>query len=227
MRGRGRFPRSLRKTRTASSGTSGPRAPTSRRQRPACARGFPPARDGGRRASRVEEVPARAREIPDLAARLASDGAELAVMEPTPDYRRTWSYLLEAASLSVQLANSPRARQLAGRLDAQWTARLAGTGLLRPSLVPPPETRALCDLARTRLQLARDRTREWQRLEKPLERALARGLVTGQDEDRLRHPGGHRRRRARPEGPGRLGRRARQGRPQDPRPPPPTPGPRP
>ena len=41
-----------------------------------------------------------------------------------------------------------------------------------PSFVPPPEIRALRDLTRTRLQLVRDRTREWQRLEKLLEGAL-------------------------------------------------------
>jgi hypothetical protein len=45
-------------------------------------------------------------------------------------------------------------------------------GLLRPSFVPPPEIRALRDLTRARLQLVRDRTREWQRLEKLLEGAL-------------------------------------------------------
>ena len=45
-------------------------------------------------------------------------------------------------------------------------------GLLRPSFVPPPEIRALRDLTRTRLQLVRDRTRAWQRLEKLLEGAL-------------------------------------------------------
>jgi transposase len=44
---------------------------------------LPPARDGGRRTSRVEEVPARAREILDLAVRLISDGVELVVMEST------------------------------------------------------------------------------------------------------------------------------------------------
>ena len=38
--------------------------------------------------------------------------------------------------------------------------------------MPPPEIRALRDLTRTRLQLVRDRTREWQRLEKLLEGAL-------------------------------------------------------
>jgi transposase len=140
---------------------------------------LPPARDGGRRTSRVEEVPARARDILDLAARLIADGVELVVMESTSDYWRIWFYLLESAGLSVQLVNSSHARQLAGRpktdrLDAQWIARLAEMGLLRPSFVPPPEIRALRDLTRTRLQLVRDRTREWQRLEKLLEGALVK-----------------------------------------------------
>ena len=92
---------------------------------------------------------------------------------------RPYFYLLEAAGLKVQLVNPSAARQLAGRpktdrLDAQWIARLAEMGLLRPSFVPPPEIRALRDLTRTRLQLVRDRTREWQRLEKLLEGALVK-----------------------------------------------------
>ena len=140
---------------------------------------LPPARGGGRRASRVEEVPAAAREVVALAGRLLADGVELVVMESTSDYWRIWFYLLEAAGLRVQLVNSRHARQLAGRpktdrLDAQWIARLAEMGLLRPSFVPPPEIRALRDLTRTRLQLVRDRTREWQRLEKLLEGALVK-----------------------------------------------------
>jgi transposase len=140
---------------------------------------LPPAREGGRRASRVEEVPARAREILALAVRLAADGVELVVLESTSDYWRIWYYLLEAAGLNVQLVNPAHARQLAGRpktdrLDAQWLARLAEMGLLRPSFVPPPEIRALRDLTRTRLQLVRDRSREWQRLEKLLEGALVK-----------------------------------------------------
>src|SRR5580704_14389919 len=138
---------------------------------------LPPAREGGRRASRLEEVPATAREILALAGRLLGDGVELVVMEATSDYWRIWYYLLETAGLHVQLVNPAHARQLAGRpktdrLDAQWIARLAEMGLLRPSFVPPPEIRALRDLTRTRLQLVRDRTREWQRLEKLLEGAL-------------------------------------------------------
>jgi len=139
---------------------------------------LPPQRDG-RRASRVEEVPATAREILALAGRLLSDRVEVAVMEATSDYWRIWYYLLEAAGLNVQLVNPAHARQLAGRpktdrLDAQWIARLAEMGLLRPSFVPPPEIRALRDLTRTRLQLTRDRSREWQRLEKLLEGALVK-----------------------------------------------------
>ena len=47
---------------------------------------LPPAREGGRRASRVEEVPARAAEILALAARLLADGVELVVMESTSYY---------------------------------------------------------------------------------------------------------------------------------------------
>ncbi|TVZ02246.1 IS110 family transposase [Trebonia kvetii] len=140
---------------------------------------LPPGREGGRRASRVEEVPATAREILALAGRLLADRVELVVMEATSDYWRMWYYLLEAAGLSVRLVNPSHARQLAGRpktdrLDAQWIARLAEMGLLRPSFVPPPEIRALRDLTRTRLMLVRDRFREWQRLEKLLEGALVK-----------------------------------------------------
>lgn len=106
----------------------------------------------------MEEVPASARAILALAMRLTADGVELVVMESTSDYWRIWYYLLEAAGLNVQLVNPAHARQLAGRpktdrLDAQWIARLAEMGLLRPSFVPPPEIRALRDLTRTRLQL--------------------------------------------------------------------------
>ena len=51
---------------------------------------LPPQRDGGRRAARVEEVPATAKAILALAVRLIADGAELVVMESTSDYWRIW-----------------------------------------------------------------------------------------------------------------------------------------
>jgi transposase len=140
---------------------------------------LPPAREGGRRTSATETLPATWRDITELGARLLEEGIEVVVMEATSDYWRIWFYLLEALGLSVRLVNPAHARQLAGRpktdrLDCQWLARLAEMGLLRPSFVPPPQVRALRDLTRTRLHLTRDRTREWQRLEKLLEGALIR-----------------------------------------------------
>jgi transposase len=140
---------------------------------------LPPVREGGRRVSRTETLPATWREVTALGERLLADGVQAVVMESTSDYWRIWYYLLEAAGLSVQLVSPSHARQLAGRpktdrLDCQWLARLAEMGLLRPSFVPPPPVRALRDLTRTRLHLVRDRTRQWQRLEKLLEGALIR-----------------------------------------------------
>ena len=83
---------------------------------------LPPQRDGGRRASRVEEVPAAAKAILALAVRLIADGVELVVMESTSDYWRIWYYLLETAGLNVQLVNPSHARQLAaGRRRTGWT----------------------------------------------------------------------------------------------------------
>ena len=69
---------------------------------------LPPARAAGRRGSRVEEVPATAREVLALAGRLLADRVELVVMEATSDYWRIWYYLLEDAGLRVQLVNSRR-----------------------------------------------------------------------------------------------------------------------
>jgi transposase len=140
---------------------------------------LPPVRDGGRRVSRVEEVTATVPEVAALAVRLLADGVQAVVMESTSDYWRVWYYVLEAHGLAVTLANSSQARQLAGRpetgrLDAQWLARLAEMGLLRPSFVPPAEIRELREYTRGRLHLVHDRTRAWQRPEKLLEGALCK-----------------------------------------------------
>ena len=140
---------------------------------------LPPAEGRVRRQSRVWEVPATVPGIVALAARLLEDGVELVSMEPASDYWRVWYCTLEAAGLRVQLVSSSAARQLAGRpktdrLDAQWIARLTEMGLLAPCFVPPPEIRELRDWTRARLHLVRDRTAEWQRLEKLLEGALVK-----------------------------------------------------
>jgi transposase len=125
----------------------------------------------------VETVEASVPQVAELAARLLADGVEMVTLESTSDYWRIWFYVLEAAGLQVQLVSSSQARRLSGRpktdvLDAQWLARLTEMGLLRPSFVPPAEIRELRDYTRARAHLVRDRTREWQRLEKLLEGAL-------------------------------------------------------
>ena len=139
---------------------------------------LPPAREGGRRGSRVEEVPATAGEV------LALTGA--ACRRGRAGRHGVHLWLLAHLVLPVGVGRADRAagelaavRQLprrpkTGQKDAQWIARLAEMGLLRPSFVPPPGIPARRDLTRTRLMLVRDRTREWQRLEKLLEGALVK-----------------------------------------------------
>ena len=93
-----------------------------------------------------------------------------------PDWR-IWFYLLEAAGLDVQLVNAREVKNVPGRpktdkLDAVWLAKLTEKGMLRPSFVPPVEVRQLRDYTRLRVDLTRERTRYWQRMEKLLEDAL-------------------------------------------------------
>ena len=131
----------------------------------------------GRRFSRVWDVPARTGAVSELAEQLIESGVEKVTIESTSDYWRIWYYLLEAAGLDVQLVNARDVKNVPGRpktdkLDAVWLAKLTEKGLLRPSFVPPAEIRQLRDYTRLRVDLTRERTRYWQRLEKLLEDAL-------------------------------------------------------
>ena len=131
----------------------------------------------GRRVSRVWEVAATTRAITELADHLVAVGIEQVTVESTSDYWRIWLYLLEARGLDVELVNARDVKNLPGRpktdkLDAVWLAKLTEKGLLRPSFVPPMEIRQLRDYTRLRVDLTRERTRHWQRLEKLLEDAL-------------------------------------------------------
>jgi len=51
---------------------------------------LPPVREGGRRVSRTETLPATWREVTALGERLLADGVEVVVMESTSDYWRVW-----------------------------------------------------------------------------------------------------------------------------------------
>jgi len=97
------------------------------------------------------------------------------VMEATGDYWKPFYYLLEDAGFEVVLANPRRVRAIPGRKsdvsDAAWLADLGAHGLVAGSLVPPPPIRELRDLTRTRTAIIRERSREYQRLEKVLEDA--------------------------------------------------------
>jgi len=131
----------------------------------------------GRRVSRVWEVAATTRAVTALADQLVADGVARVTVESTSDYWRIWFYLLEAAGLDVQLVNARDVKNLPGRpktdkLDAVWLAKLTEKGLVRPSFVPPAPIRQLRDYTRLRVDLTRERTRHWQRLEKLLEDAL-------------------------------------------------------
>lgn len=131
----------------------------------------------GRRFSRVWEVSARTGMIGELASQLGELEVEKVTVESTSDYWRIWYYLLEAAGLDVQLVNARDVKNVPGRpktdkLDAVWLAKLTEKGMLRPSFVPPAPIRRLRDYTRLRVDLTRDRSRYWQRLEKLLEDAL-------------------------------------------------------
>jgi transposase len=130
-----------------------------------------------RRVSKVWDVEATTGAVTDLAAQLVELGVEKVTIESTSDYWRIWYYLCEAAGLDVQLVNARDVKNVPGRpktdkLDAVWLAKLTEKGLLRPSFVPPAPIRQLRDYTRLRVDLTRERSRYWQRLEKLLEDAL-------------------------------------------------------
>jgi transposase len=131
----------------------------------------------GHRVSRVWDVEATTAAVCELADHLVAGQIERVTVESTSDYWRIWYYLLEAAGLSVQLVNARDVKNVPGRpksdkLDAVWLAKLTEKGLLRPSFVPPTPIRQLRDYTRLRVDLTRERSRYWQRLEKLLEDAL-------------------------------------------------------
>jgi len=131
----------------------------------------------GKRRTRVREVSAATGAVLELADHLVAEGIERVSLESTSDYWRIWFYVFEAAGLNVQLVNAHDVKNAPGRpktdkLDAVWLAKLTERGMLRPSFVPPAEIRQLRDYTRLRVDLTRERTRYYSRLEKLLEDAL-------------------------------------------------------
>jgi transposase len=132
---------------------------------------------GGRRKSTIWVVEATTTAVLQLGEQLAEQHVEMVTLESTSDYWRIFYYLLEASGLPVQLVNARDVKNVPGRaksdkIDAVWLAKLTERGMLRASFVPPRQVRVLRDYTRTRIDLTRDRTRYYQRLEKLLEDAL-------------------------------------------------------
>jgi transposase len=132
---------------------------------------------GGRRVTRLWDVPSTTTAILTLADELVRLGVERTVMESTSDYWRPFFYLLEATGLEVWLVDARAVKQVPGRpktdkLDAVWLAKLNERSMLRPCFVPPVAIRQLRDYTRLRRDLTQDRARHKQRLEKLLEDAL-------------------------------------------------------
>jgi transposase len=106
---------------------------------------------------------------------LTAEQVTLVAMEATGDYWKPFYYLLDDGPFEVMLVNARHVKNLQGRKtdvsDAAWLAQLGAHGLVRGSFVPPEPIRQLRDLTRTRTTVVRERTREFQRLEKLLEDA--------------------------------------------------------
>jgi transposase len=133
--------------------------------------------NGSRRGSRLWTVRATTGAVVDLGEQLLAEGVQKVTVESTSDYWRIFFYLLEGCGLDVQLVNARDVKNVPGRpktdkLDAVWLAKLTEKGMLRPSFVPPRPVRVLRDYTRMRVDLVRERTRYWQRLEKLLEDSL-------------------------------------------------------
>lgn len=136
----------------------------------------------GRRSSKVWTVDATTNAVLKLGEYLVEQRIQMVTLESTSDYWRIFFYLLEGCGLPVQLVNARDVKNVPGRpksdkIDSVWQAKLTERGMLRPSFVPPQPFRVLRDYTRTRIDLTRDRTRYYQRLEKLLEDALIKVSV--------------------------------------------------
>ena len=96
-------------------------------------------------------------------------------MEATGVYWKPVYYALEGLFEELWLCNAHHVQNVPGRKtdlsDAEWLADVAAHGMVRPSLVPPPEIRELRELTRYRKTQVDMRTQQIQRLEKVLQDA--------------------------------------------------------
>lgn len=135
-------------------------------------------RADGKRGSRVFAAAATTAEILRLGESLLEQGIQMVTLESTSDYGASSTTCWRAAGCRCSWS-TPGTSKCTGppktdKHDCVWLAKLTERGMLRPSFVPPQQVRVLRDYTRTRIDLTRDRTRQWQRLEKLLEDALVK-----------------------------------------------------
>ena len=122
-----------------------------------------------------ESFPTTRAGLAKLASFLSEAGVTTVAMEATGIYWRPVYYALEGLVSELWLCNAQHVKNVPGRKtdlsDAEWLADVASHGMVRPSMVPPPEIRQLRDLTRYRKSQVDTRSKEIQRLEKVLQDA--------------------------------------------------------
>jgi transposase len=106
---------------------------------------------------------------------LQERGVTHVAMESTGVFWKPIYNLLEAAELTLFVANAQQVKAVPGRKtdvkDAEWIANLLRHGLLRPSFIPGREQRELRELVRYRRNLIQQRAQVVNRIQKVLEGA--------------------------------------------------------
>jgi transposase len=132
-----------------------------------------PSARGGRWMLETERFDTTPPALRELSAWLAERMVDVVVLEATGDYWRPVFYRLQDAGLNLLLANPAHLKGVKGRKtdpsDAAFLARAGSSGMVLGSFVPTRAVRELRDLTRRRTEVAADRAKEVQRLEKELE----------------------------------------------------------
>jgi transposase len=128
--------------------------------------------DDGQSTTELREFGTTYAELLALSDWLVAQHCPVVAMESTGVYWKPVYHVLVGV-VEVLVGNAremrPRPGKKTDKADARWIAELLAHGLIRPSFVPPPETRALRDLTRTRVGLVQTRTQAKNRVQKVLE----------------------------------------------------------
>ena len=112
---------------------------------------------------------------------LLTEGCECAAMEATGVYWKPVYNVLEE-HLQVLVVNAEHVKAVPGRKtdvkDAEWLADLVRHGLVRASFIPERPQRELRELTRLRAAFVQDRSRAVNRLQKSLEGANIKLVLT-------------------------------------------------